>query len=447
MKKAITTTTMIILLAFSISWIHIIGVVAQESPAEVWVDDDADSEWYDTNHVLTIQEALDLVRSDGTVVRVHPGIYYENIVWPNRQGIKLVSLDGPESTIIDGGKKGTVMILDGPLGTTTVIDGFTIQNGFGGIDIPPHGRHGGGILCTNSSSPTIQNNIITRNEVDWAGGAISGFNYGFPGVCSPIIRNNIITYNKACAGAGIEFCGNSSPLIERNSIMHNWASVSSGGIECWWNVSAVIRFNLIANNSATGTYPFGNGGGILCAGGSNVVIYGNTITGNLANYAGGAICCHHRGFARIERNIISYNTANAFAVIKCAEDSSVEVIDCIISHNCGDGVHCYRSSWARIAYCTISANEGSGVYCRNSSSAVIYCNNITDNIGYGVHNIDPTMTVDARLNWWGDRSGPSGLGLGAGDEVSDYVDYSPWLRKPAGLPAQARQPYPPGRDR
>ena len=38
--------------------------------------------------------------------------------------------------------------------------------------------------------------------------------------------------------------------------------------------------------------------------------------------------------------------------------------------------------------------------------------------------------VDAENNWWGDASGPSGVGPGTGDAVSANVDYDPWLGAP-----------------
>ncbi len=44
-----------------------------------------------------------------------------------------------------------------------------------------------------------------------------------------------------------------------------------------------------------------------------------------------------------------------------------------------------------------------------------------------VSNVDETNTLDATYNWWGDDSGPSGVGPGTGDAVSDYVDFEPWL--------------------
>jgi parallel beta-helix repeat protein len=53
-------------------------------------------------------------------------------------------------------------------------------------------------------------------------------------------------------------------------------------------------------------------------------------------------------------------------------------------------------------------------------------NNIADNSWYGVWN-EGGETLDATKNWWGDATGPSGIGPGDGDEVSTKVFYSPWL--------------------
>ncbi|WP_144180803.1 hypothetical protein, partial [Pseudomonas sp. Kh14] len=38
-----------------------------------------------------------------------------------------------------------------------------------------------------------------------------------------------------------------------------------------------------------------------------------------------------------------------------------------------------------------------------------------------------SVQLDATYNWWGDESGPSGVGSGTGDAVSANVNYSPWL--------------------
>jgi parallel beta-helix repeat protein len=58
-------------------------------------------------------------------------------------------------------------------------------------------------------------------------------------------------------------------------------------------------------------------------------------------------------------------------------------------------------------------------------------NSVYGNAGDGCHNYS-TVDVDAKHNWWGDASGPGGVGAGSGDEVSTYVLYDPWIGKSGG---------------
>lgn len=48
-------------------------------------------------------------------------------------------------------------------------------------------------------------------------------------------------------------------------------------------------------------------------------------------------------------------------------------------------------------------------------------------ISWGVNNTTPSTVVDARQNWWGDASGPSGSGSGTGSKVSTGVLFDQWL--------------------
>jgi len=53
-------------------------------------------------------------------------------------------------------------------------------------------------------------------------------------------------------------------------------------------------------------------------------------------------------------------------------------------------------------------------------------NNIYGNDGFGVGNFaQGGGLLDATFNWWGDATGPSGEGAGAGDPVTDHVLYRP----------------------
>lgn len=58
-------------------------------------------------------------------------------------------------------------------------------------------------------------------------------------------------------------------------------------------------------------------------------------------------------------------------------------------------------------------------------------NNFGDNSLYGVWN-QGGQTLNATKNWWGDASGPSGVGPGDGDDISTKVLYSPWLGAEVG---------------
>lgn len=78
----------------------------------------------------TISGALLFALPYDTIL-VAPGTYYENIEWPYfKPGLKLLSEVGPESTVIDGGGDDTVIGIYAAVDTTTVISGFTIQNGY-----------------------------------------------------------------------------------------------------------------------------------------------------------------------------------------------------------------------------------------------------------------------------------------------------------------------------
>ncbi|MFC2067750.1 right-handed parallel beta-helix repeat-containing protein, partial [Chloroflexota bacterium] len=72
--------------------------------------------------------------------------------------------------------------------------------------------------------------------------------------------------------------------------------------------------------------------------------------------------------------------------------------------------------------------QADGVFLDDDAGTgnVFNYNNIYGNDGDGMENQVAT-TVDAEYNWWGDVSGPGGVGPGSGDEVSTNVDYDPWL--------------------
>jgi hypothetical protein len=71
----------------------------------------------------------------------------------------------------------------------------------------------------------------------------------------------------------------------------------------------------------------------------------------------------------------------------------------------------------------------------SSNPTINYCD-IYQNSGMGIKNVDKSFVIDAENNWWGSDSGPthSGNPGGTGAEVTDAVDYDPWLGTGASNP-------------
>jgi len=95
--------------------------------------------------------------------------------------------------------------------------------------------------------------------------------------------------------------------------------------------------------------------------------------------------------------------------------------------NIKSGIEVEQSCNNVIRYNNIYNNGENGIRICSAATTgnVINFNNIYGNVDFGVLN-DSTSSVDATNNWWGDASGPSGMGLGTGDAVSTHVDYIPW---------------------
>ena len=77
----------------------------------------------------TIQGAIDAA-VNGDTVRVAPGTYIENIDFLGK-AITVASETGPDVTIIDGSSSvaGSVVSFTSGEGPTSVLNGFTVQNG------------------------------------------------------------------------------------------------------------------------------------------------------------------------------------------------------------------------------------------------------------------------------------------------------------------------------
>lgn len=188
----------------------------------------------------TIQKAIN-VSANGDTILVTNGTYAPIFCEKN---ITIQSMNGPEVTIIDGGKTTRCANFYGD--HNTVLVGFTLQNGYitGGSD-------GGGVYGGYIANCILMYNQAGSNYDGWGGGA-----------CRSIMTNCVLISNTASYGGGAA----DSSILENCLLTENTANHSGGGAYGGTLNNCTIVGNT-ASNEGGGTYE-----GTL----KNCVIWGNT---------------------------------------------------------------------------------------------------------------------------------------------------------------------------
>jgi parallel beta-helix repeat protein len=218
-----------------------------------------------------------------------------------------------------------------------------------------------------SDGVVVRNNNITEND-----------HHGmFVWDSSPIICNNNITMN-GVDGIGISY---GSPTVCNNTITSNDVGITFSN-----GANPVIQDNIITLN---------HGEGIIGVDNCSLIIQGNNVTSN-GGY--GAIVIKHNCTGIIQGNTIMNNSM--------------------------DGIHSYDYSNLLIQGNIITSNGEDGVRCNENVQAEIHWNDIYGNRVRDVstHNhleYDPSVSVNATYNYWGDVLDP--------EKISQNVLYNPWL--------------------
>ena len=286
-----------------------------------------------------IEEAL-----PGDTILVAPGTYFENINFLGKS-IKLYSIfettmDSTyiDQTIIEGDNSDRVITFNSFEDSTSVISGFTIQNGKGGIG------------CVDSN-PQILNCVITNNTAN----GDNNFRYGGGLYCensSVVLMNTIIKDNFSTHNGGGVYCNfSSSPTIVNSQIINNSTSGNGGGVYCDLSDLLLEDVLLKQNSSTYQTNSYGGGGGLYFEDGNNLTILNSQIIDNSSMLNGGGL---------------NFN-----------ESINIQISGCLIANNTayyGGGIFSYSTDYY-MHNSTISSNyadfDGGGVYCNSSSPTIV----------------------------------------------------------------------------
>ena len=180
--------------------------------------------------------------------------------------------------------------------------------------------------------------------------------------------------------------------ITANDISGGWHAIlirdSAGG--------SIISGNTISNTTYEGIQTFAP----------------STITGNdISGFWHGIQIRNHATGTVIDSNNIHDNTYHGIEIPNYG-GSELDVTAASITNN------------------TFTGNGSTGIKVgggADGSGIAVHFNEFIGNGIFGVESVTTSSDVDAEYNWWGDVSGPSGVGPGTGDAVSTYVDYEPWI--------------------
>jgi len=357
---------------------------------------------------LTIQAGI-ISASNGDTVLVADGTYYENIDFLGK-AIIVTSVNGPATTTIDGGGVDWVVTFKRYEGRDSVIEGFTITNGTGGIEAR-------GFSSSVVTSPTIRDNIISNSTIRQGiygfrsdplieGNIITGNMAGSNGggikldFSDGVIRHNEITGNSNTSSGGGIFTNGSRTEISGNLINDNSAS-QAGGILVYTGQGLLVNNEVSGNHAATyggGIYVSsanhaevrdniitGNtcdyqGGGIYTDGGWNIRIVGNRISGNSAE-EGGGVFGYHRQTITFSNNLVSENTSTGRGGGMRFATCTADLLNNTIIHNqaggTGGGIHISGSTISLthniLYFNTASTTASRSIQCLGWSIALSYC--------------------------------------------------------------------------
>ena len=362
----------------------------------------------------TIQAGID-ASVDGDTVLVAAGTYFENLVWPAVNGIKLIG-SGAINCVIDGSDVASVIRFEEDLGgiidTTTLIRGLTIQGGNAGGNYPY--QYGGGIYCYEAS-PSLESLTLTGNTAANSGGAL------YCDLSNPSLTNVTITDNSAILYGGGVYCLFSNAVFDSVTVSIN--VVGSGGAGMYFADSNPI----VTNSVILGNNTISHGGGIYCdtssptlsyltissneaEDGAGIYLYGSSspditdvlISNNTANDDGGGICCKTHSSPTLTNVQIMANSAGHGGGMSCHDNSHPFLSDVTIDGNTasvmGGGLYSDSYSNPSLETVTVLNNhaleaDGGGLCLLNSEGAlnnVVIQGNSAASHGGGLYLQGPT---------------------------------------------------------
>ena len=320
---------------------------------------------------------------------------------------------------------GAVLLTNNASVSGVTIDGSTFKhNGLFGLRVQAGGNHDVGQISSKGSTYELNG---SRGAVGQGSGlSIQG------NTIRTISSENDTASSNNDHGVQVTASGIvSSVTIKDGAFSDNDSNIDTVGDGVNINANQDISGIDIEGSTANGNY---NGFNIGSAGSQiaqGITVKDSTANGN-RNAGVALIAGRDLTTAKLSGNQLGQDGIGIDLEIANV-GSGIEVSTNRIEGASGAGIGIIlNASGTKILNNSIRRNA-TGIVVKRSDGDAISQNDIVQNSGFGVDasTLGVGNAVDATNNWWGEPSGPGGVGPGIGDNVTVNVDYDPWLGAPA----------------
>lgn len=307
-------------------------------------------------------------------------------------------------------------------------------------------------LTGNDSSRAPEAVVTGQVNISASDVTVSGFKFTHPGIqvningsstlSNVVVENNIFngyssvgfpTYN----AGNLLVEGNlfENPQANTESMQIKASSATLGG--CNGTTVSDNVFNNASNNGGADV-------NFSCTGSNstNVTVSDNTDTGLSTNGTSFVAFSGVSDGIVVKDNTVTENSSNGGSAIFFFGDVSgtAEITGNTVNDTGSSAVailgNKYTSDPVNTGTFTITQNDFSGnhrgVYVDSGAlgtgaKVVVNRNNLSGDTSFGIDNEFSGLTANGTCNWWGDASGPGNVGPGTGSDVTNGVNYTPWL--------------------
>jgi hypothetical protein len=346
----------------------------------------------------SIQDAVDAA-DEGDRICVAAGTWGPFII---EQSVSVASLEGADSTVIDGGGVSPLAVVDSA--SDVLIRGFTFQNGVSQ-------GWAAGVTVGGASSVTISDNVFDELDGEGETGGLSVLVSE-----GTVIRGNLFRGCKGGNGGGVTLTETADALLVDNVFEDNEAMYYGAGLAILGAESVVIE-----GGSFSGGLADYGGGALMGAEAVSLEIVDVEFDGNISSGAGGHVWLSELGTLEIALSQFSHGVAADLGgglLLGDIDTVTFEEVSLFENTSSDHGGAVWATTIGTMEWteCSVESNTGAlsaGLYTENVGELSLVDTDWTNNVSPNVGAVYVTGAGDLQVQGgvWTENQAHSGGGL------------------------------------